>query len=115
MKSDLITVLSTVRLDRSSNGFLLFWHRPVLKTKRTVFVRGLRLTRSDRTVWFGFKNLVYMKGFAIYFLSSLLTDFSMYLNQVIPTFFLHFSCLLLWPIGYGLRSCAIPRVLHDVQ
>ena len=90
MRSDLITVLSTVRLDHSSNGFLLFWHRLVLKTKRTVFVRASQLTRSDRMVWFGFKNLGYTKGFAIYFLSSLLTDFSMHLNQVIPTFFTFF-------------------------
>ena len=99
MKSDLITVLSIVRLDRSSNGFLLFWHRPVLKTKRTVFVRGSRLTRSDRMVWFGFKNFAYTKGFAIYFLSSLLTDFSMNLNQVIPTFFYIFHVFCYGQLG----------------
>ena len=57
MRSGLITVLRTVRLDRGSNGSLLFWHRSVLKTKRIVFVRGSRLTQSDRTVWSGFKNL----------------------------------------------------------
>ena len=57
MRSGLIMVLKIVRLDRGSNGSLLFWHKPILKTKRTMFVRGSRLTWSDRTVWFGFKNL----------------------------------------------------------
>ena len=47
MRSDLITVLGTVRLNYGSNGFLLFWHRSVLKIKRTVIVRGSWLTQSE--------------------------------------------------------------------
>ena len=50
------TVLRTMRLDRGSNGSLLFWHRPILKIKRTVFMRGSRLTQLDRTVQPGFRN-----------------------------------------------------------
>ena len=45
-------------------------------------------------------NATYTKGYAIYFLSSLLTDFSMRLNQVIPTF-LHFSCMFCMPFAIG--------------
>ena len=33
VRSGLITVLRTVWLNRGSNGFLFFWHRPVLKLK----------------------------------------------------------------------------------
>ena len=57
VRSDLITVLRTMRLNRGSNGSLLFWHRPVLKLKRTVIVRRSRLFWSHRTVWSGFQNL----------------------------------------------------------
>ena len=67
MRSGLITVLRTMRLDRSSNGSLLFWHRPVLKTKRIVFVRGSQLTQLDRTVRFRFKNLAYDASCGMYF------------------------------------------------
>ena len=45
-----ITVPRTVRLNRDSNGSLLFWHRPVLKLKRIVIVRGSWFFRSDYTV-----------------------------------------------------------------
>ena len=45
-------------------------------------------------------DATYTKGFAIYFLSSLLTDFSMNLNQVIPTF-LHFSCMFCMSFAIG--------------
>ena len=34
VRSGLITVLKTVRLNRDSNGFLLFGHRPVLEHKK---------------------------------------------------------------------------------
>ena len=61
VRSSLITVLRTVRLNRGSNGSLLFGHRSVLEHKRTVIVRGSRFSRSDRTVWFGFQNLVLNK------------------------------------------------------
>ena len=44
-------------LDHNSNGSLLFWHRPVLKIKRTAKMSGSRLSRSDRTVRSGFQNL----------------------------------------------------------
>ena len=45
-------------------------------------------------------NATYTKGYAIYFLSSLLTDFFVRLNQVIPTF-LHFSCMFCMPFAIG--------------
>ena len=47
----------TVRLDRSSDGSILFLHGMVLYLKRTVEVNGSRISRLDRTVRFGFKNL----------------------------------------------------------
>ena len=56
VRTALIMILKNVLLDRSSNGSLLFRHRPIHKIKRTVFMRGSRLTRSDRTVQSGFKN-----------------------------------------------------------
>ena len=59
MRSGLITVLKIVQLNRDSNGSLLFGHKPILKHKRTVIVRGSRFSRSDRTVRSGFQNLDY--------------------------------------------------------
>ena len=56
MRSDLITVLRTVWLNRGLNRYLFFWHRTVLEHKRTVIVRGSRFFRSDRTVRSGFQN-----------------------------------------------------------
>ena len=58
VRSGLITVLRTVWLNRGSNGFLFFWHRPVLKLKEPWWreVHGF----SGRTVRSGpgFKTLV---------------------------------------------------------
>ena len=65
VRSGLITVLRTVRLNRDSNGSLLFWHRPVLKLKRTVIVRGSRFSCSNCTVRSGFQNLENKEKFQI--------------------------------------------------
>ena len=58
VRSGLIMVLKTVRSDYSSHGSLLFSHRAVLKAKRTAKMSSLRFSRSDRTIQFGFQNLV---------------------------------------------------------
>ena len=41
---ELFTSLRTVRLNRSSYGSILFWHKEVLKVKRTAKMRHSRLT-----------------------------------------------------------------------
>ena len=61
MRSGLITVLRARRSDHGSHGFLFFSHRAVLDAKRTVKMNGLRVFRSDRTVWSGFQNLNKMR------------------------------------------------------
>ena len=52
-----IFVGGTMRFNPSSNGFLTFCYRTVLLVKRTVMVRGLRFTKSDRMVRFESENL----------------------------------------------------------
>ena len=44
MRSGLITVLKTVQVNYGSNSSLLFWHRSVLKLKRTMIVRDSRFS-----------------------------------------------------------------------
>ena len=56
MRSGLITVLKTVQVNYGSNSSLLFWHRSVLKLKRTMIVRDSRFSWSDHTVQFRFQN-----------------------------------------------------------
>ena len=47
---ELVTVLGTVWLDCGSNSFMLFWwYRPVLRVKRTVFMKGSWLIELNRT------------------------------------------------------------------
>ena len=53
---ELFTVLKSRKFNCGSNGFMLFVHRTVLVVKRTVLVRGFRLSRSDCTVWSGSEN-----------------------------------------------------------
>ena len=52
-------VLKSRQFNRLSNGFVLFVHRTVLVVKRTVLVRGFRLSRLDRTVRSGSENHAY--------------------------------------------------------
>ena len=54
-----VTVHRTVRSDCSPDGSMLFSHGMVLHLKRSIEVNGLRVSRLDRTVQFGFKNLDY--------------------------------------------------------
>ena len=49
MRSGLIMVLRTMRLNRGSNGSLHFGHRPVLEHKRTVIVREVHGFLCSRT------------------------------------------------------------------
>ena len=58
MRSGLITVFRTMRFDRGSHGYLLFFHRAVLEAKRIGKINGSRFLQSDRMVRFGFQNLV---------------------------------------------------------
>ena len=57
VRSGLITVLKTVRSNRSSHGSLLFSYRAILETKRTTKMSGLRFSQSDRTIRSWFQNL----------------------------------------------------------
>ena len=51
-------VLRTVRFNLGSYGSMFFWHKEVLKVKRTEKMRGSWLTESDRTVRSGFKTML---------------------------------------------------------
>ena len=57
----LIMVLRTMRSDRGSHGSLFFSHKAVLEAKRTAKMNGLRFSRSDCTVRYGFQNLAFYK------------------------------------------------------
>jgi len=57
VRSDLITVLRTVRSNRGSHGSLLFSYKAVFEAKRTAKMSGSRFSWSDRTVRSGFQNL----------------------------------------------------------
>ena len=51
VRSDLITVLRTVRSDGSLHESLLFSHRAVLETKRIAKMNGSRFFQSNCMVW----------------------------------------------------------------
>ena len=57
VRSDLITVLRTVRSDHSSHKSLLFSHRAVLEAKRIAKMSDSRFSRSDYVVRSRFQNL----------------------------------------------------------
>ena len=59
VRSSLVTVLRTVRFDRSSYRSLLFSHGAVLEAKRTTKMSSSRFSQSDHTVQSGFQNLGY--------------------------------------------------------
>ena len=54
--SESVTVHRTVRSDCGLDGSMLFSHGMVLHLKRSIEVNGLRVSRLDRTVQFGFKK-----------------------------------------------------------
>ena len=57
VRSDLITVLKTVRSNRGSHRSLLFSHRAVLEARRIAKMSGSRFSRSDYAVRSRFQNL----------------------------------------------------------
>ena len=52
-----VMIHRTIRSDRGPGRSIFFSHGMVLHLKWTVEVDGLRVSWSDRTVQFGFKNL----------------------------------------------------------
>ena len=62
MRSDLITVLRTVRSDRCSHRSLLLSYKAVFDAKRTAKMSGSRFFQSDYTVRSGFQNLAREEG-----------------------------------------------------
>ena len=94
MRSSLITVLKTMRLNCSSNGSLLFWHRLVLKLKEPWLweVHGFpgQTIRSSP----GFKTLDSTRSSTLLFFSP--------------------STIILMPHCWSSAACHLPCVCHQI-